>query len=409
MAFEAIEPYVARGRRLSSWIEGFLEYTKGMQSPQLFRKWSAIGAVAGALERKVWIRSQQERIYPNLFIFLTGPPGAGKTRALAMAESLWKSMEHHHVAKVSLTKASLMDELAGASRVVYNTKEDLHFNSLLIASHELSALVPIYDADFLSALTFLYDGREYTEKRRGNKDPLIVENPCVNLIACTTPSFLVTTMPLGAWEQGFLSRCIIIYSEEDGIPAKLNLLDDADNSGEALEKALKDDIQTIGNQCGRLVFTAPAARLLETWNEQGQKLTAPSHPRLTRYTTRRPVHLLKLCMVSCVDRGADNIDVYDYQRAVEWMAEAELYMGDLFVAMQSGGDAAVIDEAWHYALTYPARNAGENVPLFRLVQFLQGRVPAMSLQRILEVMERAQLVVLKKTTDGVVVVARPKT
>src|SRR5438270_12959948 len=107
-----------------------------------------------------------------------------------------------------------MDEVGAATRVCHQLPIGLTtFNSLLIASKELGALIPGYDTDFLNALTYLYDNAKYDEKRRGKSEPLVIERPQVNLIGCTTPGFLLDTMPIGAWSQGFLSRVILVYSD----------------------------------------------------------------------------------------------------------------------------------------------------------------------------------------------------
>ena len=140
----------AQGRKLASWVAGFLEYTDGIQSPEPFRRWAAICAIAGALERKVWIRSMGAELYPNLYVFLVGPPGLGKSNALHECEQLWRELGTHNVAPVSLTKAAFIDELSKAMRTISQSKI---YNSLLVAVGELGALIPGYDPDFFNALT----------------------------------------------------------------------------------------------------------------------------------------------------------------------------------------------------------------------------------------------------------------
>lgn len=301
-----------------------MEYTEGIQSPELFRKWAAISAVAGALERKVWIRSQRHDVFPNLYVLLVGPPGSGKTFALNACEQLWKTLPEHKVAETSLTKAALVDRLAESVRIIRHPIQ-MEFNALLVASKELGALIPQYDPDFLNALTYFWDSIRYDEKRRygkNNGEALVIERPCLNLIGCTTPSYLTGTMPPFAWDQGFFARVIIIYSDITDI-TPLNLLDEDNTNNAALQNALAHDIKLIGERVGRMKFTAPAIQAIETWNAEGQKKDKPSHPRLMNYCTRRTLQLLKLCIIAAADRGADNIDIPDYDAALAWLAEAE--------------------------------------------------------------------------------------
>jgi hypothetical protein len=384
-------------RKCESWISAFTEYTKGAQSNDLFRRWSAIGIIAGALERKVWIISQGSHIFPNLYIFLVGPPGVGKTRQLNLAGDLYNSItgtttENHWVARVSLTKASLMDQLHAALRTGVAGMES--FNSLLILSYELGALIPNYDPDFLNALTYVYDCIKYDEQRRGTKnDPLIIERPQITMIGCTTPSYLVNTMPPGAWDQGFLARVIIIYnSETEVLPLKLNEEHPYDN--EVLRNALVEDLKDIASRSGKLQFTEDAGALIAKWNngnaEGSREATAPSHPRLQHYNTRRPIHLLKLCIIAAADTGNDRIDQPEVETALNWLLEAESKMSEVFMAMASGGIASVIHDCWHYAkLNSAATN--NMIPTSKIYTFLQGRLPPHELKTAIEIMVKSNM------------------
>jgi hypothetical protein len=78
-------------RKLTSWIESFVKYTEVFNSPEVFRRWAAIGIVAGALEQKVWVRTKGSDLFPNQYIILVGPPGIGKSAILSVAEKFLTS------------------------------------------------------------------------------------------------------------------------------------------------------------------------------------------------------------------------------------------------------------------------------------------------------------------------------
>src|SRR5207237_298004 len=183
------------------------------------------------------------------------------------------------------------DELSRATRTVGQSHI---FNSLLVAVGELGALLPGYDPDFFNALTYLYDGRHYEEARRSIKEPIIIHDPLVNLLACCTPSFLTSLMPIQAWEQGFLARVIIIYSDATTELKPLDLMDEAKPRDEGLRQALLHDLKEIASEKNyrRLQFKQTTADLLNAWHEGvgpwaelgNGRLT---HPRLQHYNTRR--------------------------------------------------------------------------------------------------------------------------
>jgi hypothetical protein len=412
----SVHPFVMPNRQLASWIAGFLEYTEGMQSPIIHRRWAAVATVAGTLERKVWLRSQGEDIYPNIYVFLVGPPGTGKTRALMSCWRLWNTLEGYHVAEISLTKAALIDRLAESKRQVFTDNiED--YNSLLIAAPELGALLPAYDSDFMNTLTHLYDGHLYTERRRSSKQdfsPIMRPNIC--LAACTTPGFLTSAMPASAWNEGFLSRVCIAYSGETNIK-EFDLAEAGTATGDPrLHNALVHDLRKISERTGKIGWTERAINSAEDYNrrefdihtEHGIPiLPKPTHPRLMHYNTRRPVHFLKLCMICAVDRGSDVIDIPDIESAIDLMIEVEKAMPDVFTAMSSGGDAQVITDCTYWVMTENVRAKDEGVPMHLVHEWLSSRAPATHVQRIFELMVKAKMIRVIEVPGGYVVKTKP--
>jgi len=364
------------------------------------------------MERKVWLRSQGENIYPNVYVFLVGPPGTGKTRALMACWRLWNTLEGYHVAEISLTKAALIDRLSEATRQIYTGGiED--YNSLLIAAPELGALLPSYDSDFMNTLTHLYDGHLYTERRRSAKqDFQPILNPNVNLVACTTPGFLTSAMPASAWNEGFLSRVCIAYSGEVEIK-EFDLAESNPHHGNArLRDALIHDLRKISERSGKISWTERAIATAEDYNrrefdivtESGVSiLPKPTHPRLMHYNTRRPVHFLKLCMICAIDRGTEHIDLPDVLSAIDLMIEVEKAMPDVFTAMSSGGDAQVITDCIYWVMTENIRAKDEGVPMHLVHEWLLSRAPATHVQRIFELMVKAKMIRVLEIPGGYVV------
>jgi energy-coupling factor transporter ATP-binding protein EcfA2 len=391
----------APGRKLSSWVAGFLELTDGIQSPEIFRKWSAITAIAGALEQKIWIRSQGEILYPNLYTFLVGPSGSGKTRALRACNTLWQELrESHFVAPIKLSKSSLIDVLAKATRIVRGTHQ---FNSLLIAAGELGVLIPGYDSDFMNALTYIYDVEKYDEQfrnvRKGNH--WLLNGLKLIYLLVVLPAFLLNLCLQEPGSKGFLSRVIIVYSGHTDIQP-LDLLGDNLQRANPLAAALAHDIKKIGDEKNyrRLAFTREAAAALENWHIT--RHGAPDHPRLTNYSSRRTTHLLKLSMIAAMDHSdAEVIEAHDVQCAQDWLIEAETYMPDVFKAMSSGGDAELTKELHHYIRTHTART-GQGVPSHHIFLWLRSRAPAHSHRDLVDLMLKAGMV-RSEISGGVIV------
>jgi hypothetical protein len=387
---------------LSSFVDGFLRYTEGRGSPTIYRKWTAIFLVGAALERKAWITTAKGVLYPNQFLFLIGPAGVGKSLCTALSYELLTSIRTPetiiHVAPTSVTKASLADALNKAERRVFKLTEKVPingFNSLQVIANELGVFLPAWDGDFMSTLTDLWDNGRYHETRRTSKIEINIPKAQLNILSATTPAYLNSLLPEGAWEFGFMSRVINIYSGETEYT---DIFAELDHDGVGW-KALVNDLADIYNIWGEFIIADEVKEAINAWARQGFR-PRPDHPKLTHYNTRRLAHLLKLCIIAGAASSSDRVITLEhYAEALDWLVEAESYMPDIFKALKVGGDARAIEECWHFAYQHFMKKK-EPIPEFLLVTFLGERVPAHSVDRILDVMVRAQLLTKKFTNSG---------
>ncbi len=342
------------------------------------------------MERKTWVRSRSSNLFPNMYTILVGAPGVGKSITLAPAERFWTALPDHCTAPTSLTKAALIDALSDAKRRIVRpglTPPYIEFNSLLVLAGELGVLLPAYDSDFMNALTAIYDGYGYAERRRTKDLKITIESPQLNLLGATTPSYLNSFLPEGAWDQGFLSRTMLVYSGEKILTP---LFDEAGRD-EDFFKSLLSDLKLIGDLFGKFEFTPEAGNAISAWHQAGGP-PAPEHPKLTNYVTRRTAHLLKLCMVASAARGNSlTITLDNYQTALGWLLEVETQMPDIFRSMNMSGDSRAIEEAWYFVFKAYAKE-GKPIAEHRLYAYLGEKVPSHSVGKIVEIMVKSQII-----------------
>jgi hypothetical protein len=389
-------------RKHASFVDGFLRYTEGRGSPAIYRKWTAIFLVGAALERKGWIKTAKGVLYANQFIFLIGPAGVGKSLCTALSYDFLSAIRTPEtpifVAPTSVTKASLADALNKAERRIVKLNENppiTAFHSLQVIANELGVFLPAWDGDFMSTLTDLWDNGRYHETRRSSKIEINIPKAQLNILSATTPAYLNSLLPEGAWEFGFMSRVINVYSGET---AYTDIFAELDHDG-ATYKNLVADLADIYNIWGEFTITDEVKEAINAWARQGFN-PRPDHPKLIHYSTRRLAHLLKLCIIACASSSSDRaITLEHYTEALDWLVEAESYMPDIFKALKAGGDQRSMEECWHFAYQYFMKHK-QPVPEHLLVMFLGERVPAHSVDRILDVMVRAQLLTKKFTNTG---------
>lgn len=352
-----------------------------------------IGAV---LERKAWVHTLGSNLYPNLYVILVAPPGVGKTVLTSVIQKFWHELPEHKIAPSSVSRASLTDALVEAQRSIVRPQEIpsvVQFNSLYVASNELQVFLPIYDGEFMAVLTDLYDCKYYSEKKRSSKLDLTIANPQLSLISATTPSSLQTLLPEGAWEQGFMSRTILVFNGELIRRSLFN----SEASDDTKFKDLIHDLKIISSMYGKMKFTPEAAAAIDAWHMKGGE-PAPDAPRLKNYVTRRTAHLLKLCMIaSAASRDDYIIDVGELTLGLSWLVEAERDLPDMFKAITGKGDISIIDDVHYWTIKIFAIEK-KPVSEARVYEYLSARMPAFAIEKLLQTMVKAGL--FSKELDG---------
>ena len=371
-----------------------MEVTANLESPVLFRKWTAISTIAAVLEQKVWITTSSP-MYPNLYTFLVAPPGGGKSRAIDLAHDLLHTLPDPYVAPTSINAASIIDHLLECKRIIIQPQmAAIEYHAMSILVGEFGTFMSSYDDDLMAILTDFYNVRPYGQRRRGGNLKIKIERPMLNMLVGTTPSNLMRFMPENAWGQGFASRILFIYADDK------ERIDDFAVKKTELAADLVTDIAQINTLCGQFSVSEDYRTAVNNWRELDENIPPkPTHPRLQHYNSRRKEHLYRLSMVSAVDRGnALLLTKADFNRAMSWLIEAEQAMPKIFQSSTTDtGDSAVMDEAVHMI-----QSRGGAVEEGQLVRFLRQRVPSHSVLRVLEVMERSNLITeVKRTRFGV--------
>jgi hypothetical protein len=176
-----------------------------------------------------------------------------------------------------------------------------------------------------------------------------------SIIGGTTPSYLNSFLPEGAWDQGFTSRTIFVYSGE---AVRVSIFGEGTLLDEELHQPLLADLKRIAGLYGKLSWDADAAHAIQAWADADLP-PVPEHNKLQHYNTRRLAHVIKLCMVASVARCSDlRITLDDYQTALDWLLEAEGRLPDLFHSHGVAGDSAAIDDAWDFVYRSPTSKKG---------------------------------------------------
>lgn len=389
-------------RLLPSWIAGFLDYSDDAATPEIFRLWAGIAGISAALERRCWITTVSGKIFPNLFILLTSPPGVGKDQAIGRIRDILAAVNAIRLSPISMTGKGLVDTLAegsGSRTMTINGMPEL-YSPLTIIIPELGTLLASYDNTLLSIINELYNCNPVFNEKIRSKDYIHIENPHICILAGTQPKYLASILPEEAFGMGTTARINFIYA---GKAVKKSLFTGGGQSSTSRDSLVRD-LKQIADLKGDFTVSREAAAALEDWHLHGSEADAPTHVKLQSYNTRRILHIAKLMMVSCAARtNTMHIEEEDFHWSLQVLLDSEAVMPQIFKEMASGGQRSEIEEAFYHVLTIHNRTK-KPVSESSLVHFLSARVPANQVDYLINTMIRSRMI--EEAEDVVTIAGR---
>lgn len=265
------------------------------------RFWAAVSTIAGALQRKVWIDQVDYEYHPNFYIILVAPPGiARKTSTIDAAHTFLRELEVNWGPDVA-TWQSLVTSFAEARQTFIVNGVEKEMNAITIAAGEFGTLFDPEDRKMVDCFVALWDSRRnpFTKTTKHNGTDVITQ-PWINLIACTTPSWIEGYFPEYMIGGGFVSRCVFVYADKKD---KLIAYPRRHVQPESLHKtrlALTEDLKQIAKLQGEYEMSEAAYQWGEKWyehSELGPKLPEMEDDRYGGYLARKQTMMHKLAMV----------------------------------------------------------------------------------------------------------------
>lgn len=305
-----------------------MEYTKHLEAPDLFHLWVAIGTVAGALQRKVWIDQYHFQWTPNFFIILVAPPGVvSKSTSANIGIDLLRNVEGVHFGPDSVTWQALFDSFQEAATVVEGVGTT---SPLTVAASELGTFLDPSNRELVDVLNDMWDGKErpITRRTRGEGQSTI-ERPWLNLIGCTTPGWLEEHVPSVMFKGGFMSRTVFVYQEHKRFLTAYikDKMGDHVHEYSVLRQHLINDLREINKINGEYVLSPAALDWGKSWYERHWKEKNPyglDRELFGPYFARKQTHIHKLAIVLAAAISDSRVlDVYHLEQAEKLVTSLE--------------------------------------------------------------------------------------
>ena len=298
-------------RKFPDFLSAYMTYSGHSEAPDKFHFWTGVSCIAGALRRKVWIDMGYFQWTPNFYIIFVAPPGIiAKSTTSAIGMNLLKRVDGIKFGPDAVTWQALAQSLAAATESFTLPEEpDLLFpmSAITIVSSEFGNFLNPNDREMVDFLVSLWDGQvgvyKKTTKTMGDDT---IENPWINVLACTTPAWIAGNFPEYMIGGGFTSRCVFIYGDKKrryvAYPA-----DHLPSNFKATGEELTHDLEYISQNISGAYKLTPDAKLWgERWYEEHYANQAASNlntDKFAGYLARKQTHIHKLALIMEASRS----------------------------------------------------------------------------------------------------------
>lgn len=342
-------------RLCEDWLQSYMYYTQPSESPDSFHFWTGVSTIAGALRRKARFNQITFEWSPNFYIILVAPPGiAAKSTSISIGMSMLEEVKGIVFGPNAMTWQYLPTALAEA-RVDYPENGGFApMCCLTFQSSELGTLLDPRDREMIDLLVDMWDGKigvwkKQTKTQGGDE----VVNPWINIIACTTPSWVAENFPKTLVGGGFVSRCIFVYEEKKrqyvAYPKKLYNSDTI-----ALRSRLVHDLGEIAEITGEYELDKEAEEFGEEWyKNHWEHFKSVDDRGQQGFAARMQCHAHKLAMVLTAAKNNQRIiRRRELEAACALVENLESKMPKVFKAVDTSRSMAEADKVIEFVEKY---------------------------------------------------------
>lgn len=345
-------------RNFDNFISAYLGYTKHLEAPTDYHIWTAISIISGALRGKCFIDMGYFKWKPNQFIIFVAPPGVvAKSTTSGVGTDLLRSVPGINIGPSSCTWQALLGALAESTETFNVGTTRQQQSCVTFEASELGTFLNFRDPEMVDVIVDLWDAKDKPLIRKTVGGGITqIEAPWINLIGCTTPSWIQSSLPEYAIGGGFTSRTLFIFADKkEQLVAYPKDYVPKDHSYR--RNRLIEDLTRISTIEGEFTLDAEAKKFGEEWYQEHNK-NRPEHlkdDRLGGYWARKQTHMHKISMCLSAARGNDKIiTLGDMKKALALLSVCEQNLDKVYNVISDDRDAGNLQVLKKAVMLHPA-------------------------------------------------------
>ncbi len=280
----------------NSFIFRYQQYNSGNECPRNYHIWSALVVLASTVLNRVHLFHGYFNIYPNLYVCLVGKQGSRKSTAKDIARDLLTTTFPDYPVAASVQTREDIVKFMAADECLFsfvdenNATQEMRPFTLFL--NELKNFLSFNPGGMIEFLTDIYDrgGKVFNSStlKRGLEN---VINPCVNMLACETPDWIIDKLKLKIISGGFSRRVVFVYETERGARISFPTLPP---NGPLLWVQMQEHLKKVSQVVGPFTWEQEARQFFDIWYTS---LKTPEDDIMEGYYESKHIQLLKLAML----------------------------------------------------------------------------------------------------------------
>lgn len=329
MTLKLLKDEPAKERRCENWLQTFTQYTEPRsESPSSILLWTGLFTLASVVRRNVGISKDYLggwSCYPSIFVIFVGPQGSiKKSTSIDFGVDLLDEVKDElqlSACPEAVTSAELAKRLMDAKD-----------SSVYMVLSEFGLLPRKAGDGIYDILTRLFDGAKKIDESTIGRGYIFASNPCLNMLAATTPSWINENISSATIGGGFGSR--VIFIGEDTVRQReiFYMHVKPQKSFEEIHTDLLHDLSIIGNIKGSFTIAGSTEPddaeqpygFFRQWYKRNSEPPKGTDPRMLGFYNRKPAHVLKSAMLWHLSYSNDlELSIGDLKQGIRLVDDVE--------------------------------------------------------------------------------------
>lgn len=276
------------------FLQDYLYYNEENECPRDYHLWSALVVLAAANGRRVYCNRGYQCLHTMLYVTLVGKQGTRKSTAKDIARDMFvDACPDIPVGAAVQSREDIVKFMSSEHclRAMNINGEPVEYRPMVFFVNELKNWLSINPGAMIEFLTDIYD-RKYFDASTIKHGMQKIVHPCVNILACETPEWIIDKLKAKIISGGFARRMIYVYITDEQQTKRIAFPKPTADMEAARQRCVAH-LQKISSIAGEFKWSADGYKFFEDWyNNMGK----PADEVMAGYYRSKHDQLIKVSM-----------------------------------------------------------------------------------------------------------------